>query len=62
MLNRDSYVLWLAAAVAIVGYLSLCESPTLWHYDDWLKFASFALVWVSGKLATSPLRGELDGK
>jgi hypothetical protein len=61
-MNRDSYILWLGAAVAVVGYLGASSPPTMWEYADWIKFAAFVLVWVSGKLATSPLRGELDGK
>lgn len=60
MWNRDSWVLWLGVAVAVVGYLSQAGPPTQWGYAEWIKFAMFILVWASGKLATSPLKGERD--
>lgn len=57
MITRDSYLLWLGLAIAIVGYLSASKSPLEWGYTEWLQAASFLLAWVSGKLATSPLKG-----
>ncbi len=62
MWNRDSYVLWLGLAIAVVGYLSASKPPTEWGYSEWIQAATFLLAWLSGKLATSPLRGEFDGK
>lgn len=59
-LTRDSAVLWIGAAVAVLGYLSVSASPATWVYADWIKFAMFVLVWASGKLARSPLKGERD--
>lgn len=57
-LTRDSAVLWLGLAVAVVGYLSTAANPpTHWSYTEWLQAASFLLAWISGKLATSPLKG-----
>jgi len=57
-LTRDSMVLWLGLAIAVVGYLSTAaQPPTAWGYMEWLQAAAFVLAWVSGKLATSPLSG-----
>ena len=58
MINRDSSVLWIGLALAVVGFLSTAaKPPTAWGYLEWLQAASFVLAWVSGKLATSPLAG-----
>lgn len=58
-MTRDSYVLWLGFAVALVGYLVTAEKPpTEWNYLQWLQAASVVLAWVSGKLASSPLSGK----
>lgn len=60
-MTRDSRLLWLGLAVALVGYLITAGTPPIdWSYMDWLQGASFLLAWASGKLATSPLRGEHD--
>jgi len=57
-MTRDSKLLWLGAAVAVVAYLqTVSNPPTVWAYTDWLNAAAFVLVWASGKLATSPLKG-----
>jgi len=57
-MSRDSWVLWLGTAVAVLGYLMTAEEPpTAWGYMEWLQAISFILVWISGKLATSPLKG-----
>lgn len=59
MFSRDSFLLWIGLAIAIVAYLSTAaKPPTEWGYLEWLQSASFVLAWVSGKLATSPLPGE----
>jgi len=59
MWNRDSFVLWLGLAVAVVGYLTTAaKPPTLWGYTEWLQAVSFVLAWAMGKLATSPLPGK----
>jgi hypothetical protein len=59
MLTRDSVIWWVGLAVAVVGYLSAVDAPpTRWTYMQWLQAAAFVLAWVSGKLATSPLKGE----
>lgn len=58
MLHRDSYVLWVGFAAAIVAYLvTAATPPTDWTYMQWLQFASVILAWISGKLASSPLAG-----
>lgn len=60
-MNRDSIILWLGLVVAVVGYLiGAAKPPTEWAYMEWLQAASFVLAWVTGKLATSPLKGEFD--
>jgi len=60
-MTRDSKILWLGFAVAVVGYLlTVREPPAAWSYTDWLNAAMFALVWLSGKLGPSPLRGQHD--
>jgi hypothetical protein len=60
-MTRDSRLLWLGLAIAVVGYLLTASGPpTHWTYMQWLQFASFMLAWVSGKLATSPLAGDVD--
>ena len=57
-MTRDSKVLWLGVGLAVVGYLqTVSDPPTAWSYTEWLNCAAFVLVWVSGKLATSPLKG-----
>ncbi len=57
-LTRDSTVLWLGLAIAVVGYLSTAaKPPTDWGYLEWVQACSFILAWVSGKMATSPLSG-----
>lgn len=59
MVTRDSYVLWIGLAVAMVGYLTTAKvPPTQWDYMQWLQAASVLLAWLSGKLATSPLPGK----
>ena len=60
MLTRDSLMLWLGLAIAVVGYLSSSKPPTEWSYAEWIQASAFILAWVSGKLATSPLKGEKD--
>ena len=57
MVTRDSVLLWLGLAIAVVGYLSAAKPPVQWGYAEWLQFAAFGLAWVSGKLASSPLAG-----
>jgi hypothetical protein len=62
MVTRDSMVLWLGLAVAVVGYLSSAAKPPMeWSYSEWLQAASFGLAWVMGKLHSSPLPGANDG-
>lgn len=59
MLNRDSLLLYVGLAVAVVGYLiTAAKPPQEWAYAEWLQAASFALAWLMGKLGTSPLPGK----
>ena len=62
MLTRDSMLWWLGIAGAVVIYLSAGESPSTWTWAEWMRAAAFVIATVSGKLATSPLRGEFDGR
>ena len=56
--TRDSAILYVGGALALVGYLSQAKAPTEWAYGDVLQFASFVLAYIMGKLGTSPLKGE----
>lgn len=54
-LTRDSALWALAAIGAAVGYLiSDGRNPVEWAYNDWLKAVAAAVLWLTGKLATSP--------
>jgi peptidoglycan/LPS O-acetylase OafA/YrhL len=56
VLTRDGALLWCVALAALVAYLvSVGTPPTHWTYAQWLQFASAIMVWVVGKLQTSPL-------
>lgn len=56
-ITRDSTVLWLGIAGAVVIYLGASPSPMTWVWADWMRFTAFAIGIVSAKLATSPLPG-----
>ena len=58
MITRDSWLFTLAILSAVIVYLSNAPNPVDWNYNDWLKAASFAVATISGKLATSPLKGD----
>jgi hypothetical protein len=57
MLNRDSILWYLIVLGAVLAYLQSTESPADWHYDDWIKAASFVVATIAGKLSSSPLPG-----
>lgn len=58
MLNRDSVMLWVGAIGALVLYLQNADgTPIQWDYNQWLQFVAFVVAFISGKLATSPLKG-----
>lgn len=58
-MTRDSVVWTLAILGALVTYLlSAGAPPTEWTYQQWLQFVAAAIATVSGKLATSPLKGK----
>jgi hypothetical protein len=46
---------WLAAAGALLGYLSLQPPPTAWDYKQWLAASLAGVGWLSGYLKASPL-------
>ena len=56
-ITRESSVLWLGIAGAVVIYLGASPSPMTWMWADWMRFTAFAIGIVSAKLATSPLPG-----
>lgn len=58
-LTRDSKMLWLGAAAAVLAYLAADgRPPSAWTYPDWLKAGIAATAWAIGKLQTSPLAGK----
>lgn len=60
-MSRDSIVWTLAILGALVTYLlSVGTPPTDWSYQQWLQFVAAVVATVSGKLATSPLRGRAE--
>lgn len=62
-ITRDSLVLWFGIIASIVAALAsnLDMLPTaLIPYKEWIMFASVIVGSLSGKLATSPLKGEND--
>lgn len=59
-MTRDSYVLTLAIAGAILTYLAAAPPPWAWSYPEWIQAAAALVGIVAGKLATSPLRGQHD--
>lgn len=59
-ITRDSTLLWLGIAGAVVVYLGASPSPMTWSWADWMQFAAFAIGVLSAKLATSPLPGSKD--
>ena len=61
MPTRDSIVWWLGIVGAALVYLSQCPPPQTWAYGDWLQCIAFLVATVSGKLATSPLKGDGRG-
>ena len=56
--SRDSMVWWIGIAGALLAYLSSAPAPTDWDYPQVIQFLSAVVATISGKLATSPLRGE----
>lgn len=58
MVTRDSGVWWLGIAGAALTYLLAAPPPTAWDYYEWLRAVAFLVATLSGKLATSPLRGD----
>lgn len=59
-LTRDSVVLSLTAAAAALGFLMTMPPPTHWSYQQWLQVALGAVLWIAGKLGSSPLTGRDD--
>lgn len=62
-LTRDSVIWWFGIGTAIIGAitanLNLLPAELL-PYKEWIIFTSVVLGSVSGKMATSPLKGEYD--
>jgi hypothetical protein len=55
-LTRDSVVLWLGVAGAVLGYLRSVPAPWLWTYDQWIAAACAAVMGLFFKLQSSPLK------
>lgn len=56
MFTRDSAVLYLGLALALLTYV--VASPTdvrAWGIREWAQFAIVGVTWLIGKLQTSPL-------
>ena len=58
MPTRDSVVWWIGIVGAVLTYLLASDPMPMWDYYGWLKAAAFAVATISGKLATSPLKGD----
>jgi hypothetical protein len=56
-LTRDSAALTIAAILAALAYLGTMPPPTEWTYQQWLQTAMAAVMWISGKLSSSWLKG-----
>ena len=59
-LTRDSLMLSVVAIGAAAGFLATMPPPTEWSYAQWMQIIAGAALWLSGKLATSWLKGEHD--
>jgi hypothetical protein len=57
MLTRDSIFWWLGIIGAVLVYLGNADSPATWSWNDWMQTLAFVVATISGKLATSPLKG-----
>ena len=57
-LTRDSWLLTLSILGAALAYCAAAPPPTEWTYPEYIKAIAFLVATVSGKLATSPLRGD----
>lgn len=62
LFTRDNMVLWILFAIAVLNYLETAGDPRTWDFEQWRTAASFVLVWVSGKLGSSPLPHSEDVK
>lgn len=62
MFTRDSLLLWLGLAGALITYV--VASPKEideWTKREWLQMALLGVSWLTGKLQTSPLPHSLEG-
>lgn len=63
--SRDSVVWWFGIVGSIVSGLAVNLQLFPWIPDQaqhWITFAAFVVGIISGKLATSPLKGEHDAE
>jgi hypothetical protein len=60
--SRDSVIWWLGILGAALAYLGAAPSPVEWSYGQWIQAISAIVATISGKLATSPLRGDRDAR
>jgi len=58
--TRDSAAWWLGIGGSILLYLSMSPPIMEWTYAQWVQAGSLLVATISGKLATSPLKGAHD--
>lgn len=62
MLTRDSLLLYLGLAGAIITYIVASEKDMSdWTTRDFLQCALLGVTWLTGKLQTSPLPHSTEG-
>jgi hypothetical protein len=59
-MTRDSWLLPLGVAGAIVGYLLTMPPPTVWGYIDYLHGAAFLIGLAAAQAGNSWLKGKAD--
>ena len=60
-ITRDAWLLYLAAAGTVLGYMAAAETtPDQWNFKQWVQLGLVVVAWLTGKLQTSPLPGEND--
>ena len=58
MITRDSVVWTCGILAALLAYLASAPAPIDWTYAQWIQFCAAVVATISGKLATSPLKGD----
>lgn len=62
MLTRDSFVWWIGIVSAVIVGMATVSDPVTYGIPEWavpyLRLGALIVGIISGKLATSPLRGD----